>query len=101
MPPVDPLDQARNLTERVTFRGRVQGVGFRYTSRSIARRYPVAGFVRNLADGSVEVVVQGVRGAVDAFLGDLARAFHDQIRETTREPLTEPELYDSFEIRFA
>jgi acylphosphatase len=48
-------------TERreVTFSGRVQGVGFRYTARQIASRFPVSGFVKNLADGRVLLVVEG------------------------------------------
>ena len=36
--------------KQVIFRGRVQGVGFRYTARRIAARYDVTGFVRNLPD---------------------------------------------------
>ena len=43
----------RRLRCRVIYRGRVQGVGFRYTSASIARRFPVTGYVRNLPDGTV------------------------------------------------
>jgi len=41
------------------FTGRVQGVGFRYTTKNIAMRYNVAGYVRNLPDGRVELVVEG------------------------------------------
>ena len=41
------------------FTGRVQGVGFRYTTRNIAIRHNVAGYVRNLPDGRVELVMEG------------------------------------------
>lgn len=41
------------------FSGTVQGVGFRYTAMGIARGYDVAGFVRNLEDGRVELVIEG------------------------------------------
>ena len=43
----------------VTYRGRVQGVGFRYTARTVAAGYAVQGFVRNLPDGGVQLVVEG------------------------------------------
>ena len=43
----------------VYYQGRVQGVGFRYAVRSLARRFAVDGFVRNLSDGRVELVAEG------------------------------------------
>lgn len=58
--------------ERVTayFTGRVQGVGFRYTTARLAKQFAVAGYVMNLPDGRVELVVEGepaqVRGLLDA-----------------------------------
>ena len=52
----------------VYYAGRVQGVGFRYTVRSLAARFDVTGFVRNLPDGRVHLVVEGDAGEIDAFL---------------------------------
>jgi acylphosphatase len=52
---------------RIIYRGRVQGVGFRYTVKSLVPGYEVAGEVRNLADGTVELRVQGTRDEVEAF----------------------------------
>ena len=46
----------------VHYSGRVQGVGFRYTVRTLATRFAVTGFVRNLADGRVQLVVEGGPG---------------------------------------
>ena len=48
--------------------GRVQGVGFRYTTVDEARRLGVRGWVRNEPDGSVEVEVEGERAAVEALV---------------------------------
>lgn len=47
--------------------GRVQGVGFRYSARQEAVRRNLTGWVRNLPDGSVEVVCEGETARVDAF----------------------------------
>ena len=51
----------------VLFRGRVQGVGFRYTASEVAAAFPVAGTVQNLPDGTVRVVAEGAREACGAF----------------------------------
>lgn len=52
----------------VTYSGRVQGVGFRFTVQSIARQFPVNGFVRNLASGNVELVAEGEENVLKEFL---------------------------------
>lgn len=46
--------------------GRVQGVGFRYSTIAQARRFKVTGYVKNLSDGSVEVVAEGEKQDIDA-----------------------------------
>jgi acylphosphatase len=58
------------------FAGRVQGVGFRYTTRNLAISFDVTGFVRNLADGRVEVVAEGPAKEVEAFI----EAISDRMR---------------------
>ena len=52
----------------VFFEGRVQGVGFRWTAKNLARGYEVTGWVKNLADGRVEMQVSGETGEVDSFI---------------------------------
>ena len=51
----------------VFYSGRVQGVGFRYTVKSITTGYEVTGTVRNLDDGRVELIAEGEREELDAF----------------------------------
>ena len=46
----------------------LQGVGFRYTTQELADRYPVAGYVRNLLTGEVELIAEGEADQVQAFL---------------------------------
>lgn len=51
----------------VYYSGRVQGVGFRYTVKSLTSGYEVAGTVRNLDDGRVELTAEGEREELEAF----------------------------------
>lgn len=53
---------------RITFSGRVQGVGFRATARHIASQFPVAGWVRNDPEGTVTMEVEGTPAAVEGYL---------------------------------
>lgn len=57
----------------VWIRGRVQGVGFRFFAEQVARRWGVSGFVHNLPDGRVEVIAEGSKEALDAFVNALHR----------------------------
>lgn len=56
------------VRRRVAVRGRVQGVGFRYSTRMVARRLGLRGWVRNVADGSVELVAEGPAEDVNALI---------------------------------
>jgi len=58
-------------TLRVIYDGRVQGVGFRYTCLDIARGHDVSGTVRNLPDGTVELIASGDAEEVAAFLHEI------------------------------
>ena len=51
--------------------GVVQGVGFRHFTRQLAESYGIEGYVRNVPDGSVEVVAEGDRQALKAFLDEV------------------------------
>jgi acylphosphatase len=69
------------MAKGVYYSGDVQGVGFRATAVAIARRHPgVRGWVRNLADGRVELFADGPAAAVDDFLADLREYMADYIR---------------------
>jgi acylphosphatase len=72
-----------NVRQRVLYIGRVQGVGFRYTARQLAQGFAVAGHVRNLPDGSVELVAEGAPDQVDCFLAAVARRMAGYIERHT------------------
>jgi acylphosphatase len=74
---VDPL----LIRKQALFQGHVQGVGFRFTTCQVARQFAVAGFVRNLADGRVEVVVEGAAAEIDRFLKELRETMSSYIRQ--------------------
>lgn len=57
---------------QVFFKGRVQGVGFRYACRNLAKGFAVTGFVRNLQDGRVELVAEGEDAEVRDYLAAIA-----------------------------
>ena len=52
---------------QILYSGRVQGVGFRYTAKSVALGFEVTGAVRNLADGRVELIAEGRRAELEEF----------------------------------
>lgn len=51
----------------IFYSGRVQGVGFRYTTKTVATGYEVTGTVRNLPDGRVELMAEGSRDELEGF----------------------------------
>jgi acylphosphatase len=59
------------MRQAIRYVGRVQGVGFRATARAVAGRHPVTGWVRNEADGSVMVEVQGEPAGIEGFRAEL------------------------------
>jgi acylphosphatase len=88
-----------SIAVRLNYAGRVQGVGFRQTTAEIARRHPVTGFVRNLADGTVELVAVGTEQAVRGFLADVRTRFERNIRGVNEETHTGDETFEGFTVR--
>ena len=86
-------------SSRVLYSGRVQGVGFRYTAHSIARGREVTGYVRNLPDGRVELVVEGDRHETDQFLEAIRDRLGNHIRDERRDIGPATGEFTTFEIR--
>ena len=84
----------------VHFAGRVQGVGFRYTVVSVARRYAVTGYVQNLSDGRVVLVAEGPAVELDRFLAELGETMRAYIRETRFELGSPTGEFQGFQVRY-
>jgi acylphosphatase len=89
------------ISLQVFYEGRVQGVGFRFTVRHIAKGFDVTGWVRNLPDGRVELQVTGEGDEVRAFLDQVMQSeLHSLIREKAENKLNESVTTRGFEIRY-
>ena len=88
------------VRRRAYYSGRVQGVGFRFTSQRLASDRAVGGYVRNLPDGRVELLAEGDRAEVDALLDAVRRRMGGHIRDVqvVDEPPDDPPLSE-FTIR--
>jgi len=85
---------------RVIITGRVQGVGFRFTTKDLARGFDVCGSVRNMPDGSVEILIMGEPEEVDEFLKELSEEspLSHHIKELRSEPIPSLEGVRGFTI---
>ncbi len=85
---------------QVFYEGNVQGVGFRYSVRQIARGFDVTGSVRNLRDGRVELLATGEENEVRAFLEAILQSeLRGHIRKHNEAPLVDAPMFRGFEIR--
>ena len=72
------------LRQTCYFTGRVQGVGFRYTVQNLALQYNVRGFVRNMPDGRVELVMEGPEGEMNHLIDDIAQKMNGYIKRVDK-----------------
>lgn len=91
-----------NLKRRViSFRGRVQGVGFRMTTGRIAQAFDVTGWVRNEPDGTVLCHVEGSVSEIEDFMrqvGDRMSGYIVDVESSDSEPTGE---FSCFEVRYS
>jgi len=81
------------------FAGRVQGVGFRYTTCRVARRFDVTGYVMNLNDGRVKCVAEGRSAQVKAFVADVQEAMAGHITQTHIDQADATGQFTDFGVR--
>ncbi|HOM18861.1 MAG TPA: acylphosphatase [Thermoguttaceae bacterium] len=96
------LEPQPHLPERweIYYEGHVQGVGFRYTTRRIAAQFAVTGYVRNLPDGRVQVVLEGLPEEMDRMLQAIQSVMGRHIGRITRKRTAATGEFQGFEIRF-
>jgi acylphosphatase len=87
------------VARRFIIDGEVQGVGYRYFAMRAAARHDIYGTVRNLEDGSVEVIAEGSREAIDEFKNDLATGpLHARVTNFSEIDLAPTGLFRDFRI---
>ena len=82
------------------YSGHVQGVGFRYTTCSIARGFDVTGYVQNLPDGRVHLVAEGDSSQVIAFLDEVEYRMEQFIRDVRKDKTAPTGEFIKFDVRF-
>jgi acylphosphatase len=88
----------KQVARTVYYSGSVQGVGFRATVVDIARSYPVTGWVKNLSDGRVQVVVEGSEEEVKKFLDAVRKRWMRNIEKELAEEMKPAGTYKGFTI---
>jgi len=88
------------IARHIIFTGHVQGVGFRFTAHRMANNHQLAGFVRNLPDGSVEMVAQGAAQDIDDCVADIKESFPGYIQEVIVNDVPPDPRHTSFRITF-
>ncbi len=85
----------------VFYRGRVQGVGFRATCRSLSKKFCVCGYVKNLSDGRVELLAEGDGKEVRAFLSAVRTSHLGEYIQEEQIVTSQAEgRYQSFDVTY-
>lgn len=83
---------------QIIFAGRVQGVGFRWTSANQARSFDVVGTVENLPDGTVELIVEGSAQEIERFLESVVENTHGHVKSMEQQQSAATGEFSSFRI---
>ncbi len=88
------------ITKRIIFEGRIQKIGFRYTTRQIALGFDVIGWVKNLPDNTVELVIEGETLELEEFIDELTKesTLSHHIKQFTTEDIPKLENTAGFII---
>ncbi|HNQ23301.1 MAG TPA: acylphosphatase [Phycisphaerae bacterium] len=84
----------------VHYGGDVQGVGFRYTTNTLAARFHVTGYVKNLGDGRVELVIEGAAAELDRLQEAIADRMAGYIGHTEVQEAPATGEFNGFRVAF-
>ena len=84
----------------VIYHGRVQGVGFRWTTNRLARDFAVSGTVENRSDGSVYMVVEGQESEIDQFMEAIATRMSTNIKSTSIQEGIASKKFQEFRVNY-
>jgi acylphosphatase len=88
------------ISLEIFYEGRVQGVGFRWSLRNVAKGFDVTGWVCNLPDGRVQMQISGEEEEVRSFVEAINQSeLRAHIRKQTESKLDRPVIANGFEIR--
>lgn len=88
------------VAKHIIFSGHVQGVGFRFTAHRIAGRHRLTGLVRNLSDGTVEMLAQGASADIEECVQDIKEAMAGYLSETAIDEVPLNPKFTDFRITF-
>ncbi len=97
-PPIQPAP-VPTQRKHCYYTGRVQGVGFRYTVKNIAMRFDISGYVRNLPDGRVELIVEGPSEEIDQMLHAVDDRMNGYIHKVETNSFPATAEFSHFHIR--
>ncbi len=89
----------KKRTVKYIVSGRVQGVGFRWFTINNAQLIGISGYVKNRADGTVEIVARGTDEQLERFLLDIKKGpSFSRVEEIKTEELPDEPLHHGFEV---
>ncbi len=89
-----------STAKHIVFSGRVQGVGFRFTALNTANRNGLTGYVRNLPNGTVEMLAQGPEESIDDCVRDIEESFSEYVSRTDIQTVPTEAKLTGFKITF-
>ena len=84
----------------IFYSGSVQGVGFRYTVQRFAENLDLKGWVKNLRDGRVEILIEGKKDHVEQLIADTDKYFGSYIQDKKVTFKEAEGVYKDFQITF-
>jgi acylphosphatase len=88
------------MRRRIIFKGRVQGVGFRWNTVDALKGYLITGLVRNLSDGSVELIIEGKPECLDEAQKRVEDRMRGYWKSRRYEDIDGEPHYDNFKILY-